>query len=514
MKQYLKLLMAREGKEVLGKNGSNLWILTIVLIATFLSIAFSEGSRIYLRYKMVDPFTNWIDIPVVGDKVKHDAFINDLKSPDIQRKFGFCDVHGDREEYYDMQLDKYLRCRHFTNIKSPLIKKILENSNLVKNCVIDSTKLSNKSLGLIVTAKTLKKLLGVETLDTIPSFIYYKAYNQDADTLGLKLQGGKFLQIPLPLLAVVRRLPNNVDMMGTNYLSEQPNNDKQYPFDFNSHPDYISTLRYFVKGDIDIDSLTLKVRGLFPDSVSPYIRCIEENNEQMVPWHPGKFIKVDFGQNIPSYSSFQWLAYNDSILKECRNMDRVFFYETSRRETIPDKYISIMFDNLEKIRDFENYASSKHQIQIDMSLVASRENFDAVTVIARILSSAMVIFSIVCIIMFLVNMLQGYFQKVKRNLGTFKAFGMNTRELTLVYIFILITIVMVAVIMALLITWGIQGSLHVLGIEKEGFNYLSLWNPTTYVATTVILASTIVTVIIVMKRLLSQTPGDLIYDRN
>ena len=59
MKQYLKLLMAREGKEVLGKNGSNLWILTIVLIATFLSIAFSEGSRIYLRYKMVNPFTNW-----------------------------------------------------------------------------------------------------------------------------------------------------------------------------------------------------------------------------------------------------------------------------------------------------------------------------------------------------------------------------------------------------------------------------------------------------------------------
>ena len=50
MKQYLKLLMAREGKEVLGKNGSNLWILTLVLVATFGSIAFSEGSSIYLRY--------------------------------------------------------------------------------------------------------------------------------------------------------------------------------------------------------------------------------------------------------------------------------------------------------------------------------------------------------------------------------------------------------------------------------------------------------------------------------
>ena len=53
---------------------------------------------------------------------------------------------------------------------------------------------------------------------------------------------------------------------------------------------------------------------------------------------------------------------------------------------------------------------------------------------AAILSAAMVIFSIVCIIMFLVNMLQSYFQKVKRNIGTFKAFGMNAAELIYVYV--------------------------------------------------------------------------------
>jgi short-subunit dehydrogenase len=60
---------------------------------------------------------------------------------------------------------------------------------------------------------------------------------------------------------------------------------------------------------------------------------------------------------------------------------------------------------------------------------------------ASILSAAMVIFSIVCIIMFMVNMLQSYFQKVKRNIGTFKAFGMNGNELIQVYIIILVAIV-------------------------------------------------------------------------
>ena len=116
--------------------------------------------------------------------------------------------------------------------------------------------------------------------------------------------------------------------------------------------------------------------------------------------------------------------------------------------------------------------------------------------------------------MFMVNMLQSYFQKVKRIIGTFKAFGMNGAELIQVYVIILVAIVLASVILALLITWGIQGLLPIVGIDKEGFNYLSLWNTTTYIATAVIFVSTIITVIWVMTRMLSQTPGDLIYDRN
>ena len=176
-------------------------------------------------------------------------------------------------------------------------------------------------------------------------------------------------------------------------------------------------------------------------------------------------------------------------------------------------YISIEFGELSHIREFEQFAK-EYTVQLDMAQVASKENFNAVTVMAAILSAAMVIFSIVCIIMFLVNMLQSYFQKVKRNIGTFKAFGMNAAELIYVYVIILVIIVTSAVLMALAITWGIQLLLPVAGVEKDGFNYLSLWNATTYIAAAVVFVSTIATVCIVMIRMLSQTPGDLIYDRN
>lgn len=515
MKQYLKLLMAREAKEVLGKRGTNLWLLTIVLVATFASIAFSEGSMIYLRDKMEDPFTNWVDIVIDGSKNKFTTFKEAIDDIIIQQKYGFGDVHGDREEYYDMQGDKYFRCRHFANINSPLIRKILAEDNIVGNCVIDTTKLSNKSLGVIITSDALKKL--GYSVDSIPSYVYYKAYNQSADTLGLHLLEDKFLLIPFPILAVVRRLPSNVDMMGTNYLSEQPMNDSQYPFDFNVHLDYITTLRYFVEGEVNnMDALLKQIKEAFPDSVSSRLKIIEENLPEMMPWKEGAQIKLDYGAEAPSYTTHQWLAIDKRIQQLCKrwNIVRIYSYNTGENDNVPERYISLTFQNLDNIRAFEDFVKTEYQIQIDMSQIASKENFNAVTVMAAILSGAMVIFSLVCIIMFLVNMLQSYFQKVKRNIGTFKAFGMNAKELIQTYVLILVMIVCSAVILALIITWCIQGILPIVGIEKEGFNYLSLWNTTTYVAAAIVFVSTICTVSIVMSRMLSKTPGDLIYDRD
>ena len=147
MKQYLKLLLAREAKEVVGKKGTNMWLLTLVLVATFASIAFSKGSMVFLQDTMEDPFTNWIDIPIDGTSVKNKEFLEELNKEDIQRKFGFTDVHGDREHYYDMvgKKDMYLRCRHFADISSPLVRKILDKENIIGGCVADSNKIHNKS---------------------------------------------------------------------------------------------------------------------------------------------------------------------------------------------------------------------------------------------------------------------------------------------------------------------------------------------------------------------------------
>ena len=537
MKQYLKLLIAREGKEVLGKNGSNLWILTLVLVATFTSIAFSDGSMIYLKDKMADPFTNWVSINKDVPNEVFNNFREQLLKPELADSFNYRDVMMDQELGLNIQgphsgKSQYLIIRFFEHLHTSLVSAILNKSNIHEGCMIDSTLLVDNTLGFIITRDALDRL-GF-SFDNPPAYIYFLSsvkpehiYDINLDSLGLKIvddKTSKFVPVALPILAIVNKLPDNVDMVSSDFFYRQYHVEEiSKPFDITSHEaDYLHHLIYWVSDEVGTDTFSQLVKQANSDA-SVY----DESDRyiSMKPWKSGKMLTVNIGAESQPIEVFNEMDKAISSQWDANQVQRVYDLAVDESVSAPrGDYLSVEFRSLNHIREFENFAKhgkydpddpkKEYGISIEMEKVHSMENFNAVTVMAAILSSAMVVFSIVCIIMFLVNMLQSYFQKVKRNLGTFKAFGMNTRELTQVYILILITIVLTAVVMALMITWAIQSVLPLLGVEKDGFNYLSVWNTTTYVATAVILMSTILTVIIVMTRMMKQTPGDLIYDRN
>ena len=64
---YLRLFIRRESRVVVGNRCVNLWVLTAMLVLTFLAIAFSNASLSYLKQKMDDPFTNWVNLPVESE---------------------------------------------------------------------------------------------------------------------------------------------------------------------------------------------------------------------------------------------------------------------------------------------------------------------------------------------------------------------------------------------------------------------------------------------------------------
>ncbi len=524
MKQYLKLLMSREGKEVLGKKGSNLWLLTIVLVATFASIAFSEGSMIYLRDKMEDPFTNWVNIAKSTDADRFAKFCTDLNNQEYKKYFGYNNVQMDQTTNWNMQgtdedHQHYLSLRSFGRLHGSLVKAVLDNKNIVSDAVLDTALLNDNSMGLIITIDAIKRLGYTEK--KLPSYIHHMVHVKDpedmmkADSLGIKVSKSGFFTVPLPVLAVVRRLPSNVDMVSANFLFfQRENNFSTYPFDLIGHEEYHHQLHYFVSDEVGRENFEKVVAKVTPDSLKENLLILDDNEIiNMRPWRGGYLLKVVIGDEMMDKTVFQSVAESISSNFDEEQVCRVHNYDVLDCPSTKGTYISIEFNELSHIREFERFAK-EYTVQLDMAQVASKENFNAVTVMAAILSAAMVIFSIVCIIMFLVNMLQSYFQKVKHNIGTFKAFGMNATELIYVYVVILIMIVTSAVVMALFITWGIQLILPLIGIEKDGFNFLSLWNVTTYIATGVVFISTIITVCVVMTRMLNQTPGDLIYDRN
>lgn len=516
-KDYFKLFALREGKVVLGNRKTNLWLLTIVLFATFLAIAFSSGSLRYLYDKMNDPFINWVDIKNDYGKGDFVKLSEALEDDALKEQYHY---RGYQSDYYfswmffgkqDNQV-QYLRCRFFGDINSALIEAILADDNIADGCrVADLSEVDPNTVGVIVTEEMIHNL-GYEK--PYPAYIDYQRYNPDAAELGFKVVD-KFVRLPLPVLGVVRRLPGNVDLISTKNCYFQDINDITYPFSYSDNPEYAASLYYYVPDDLGSDVFMDEVRTLLDEMGCEDI-SVEDSyfyKPEIVPYKPGSFVSItsDDGE-IPCDLTAE---IADRIAERFAGDDvhRVFDFNFTEYRQSKQAYISVHFKDLDKVGDFQEYVKENFRVNIEMTQINAKRNFNAVSIMANILSWAMIFFAITCIVLFIINLLQSYFQKVKRNIGTFKAFGISNRELIGVYTLIIFLMVAAAVVIALAAVLLVQLLAPVFGLLKEGYNLLDLGNPKTVISILVILAASVVTVHWVMQKMLRNTPGDLIYDR-
>lgn len=532
LNEHLKLLMKREGKVVLGRYCINLWLLSLVLVATFISIAFSNGSLDYLRDKMEDPFTNWVNIER-KDGARIEDFREALADNGIKKQYGFYDVQADSEFGIRMPCIKnnnthYMEIRYFERMQSDLVAEILKEDNVIGNAVHPND-LTDNSLGFVITQRAFEEL-GYD-LDSIPAYIDYYSYSPRADTLidEVIYEDGSYgketyVRAPIPLLAVVKRLPMNMDIIAGKFFLTQWYFAEPSRLNMNN-PVYFQNLLFFVSPKAEGRFKDI-VKEILPDSIvkdrNADDMVLERTDdlilEHLRTWKRGHIFQLSLGNVQPSVKECQQIT--KKILSQFPTIDvqRVYDYQTVDK---PDEMyqgfsnLSLSFSRLDSISSFDYYAKSKFNVRVEMSQIESKKNFYAVSVMANILSWAMIVFAIVCILIFIVNMLQSYFQKVKRNLGTFKAFGISSSELTRVYVLIMLGITLAAIVIALLVEQLLQWMLPMLGMLKDGeFNLLSLWQGNTWLAIGIIIVATVITVTLVMRNLLKQTPGDLIYDRN
>lgn len=519
--QYTKLLASRESREVLGKKWANAWLLTVVLAVTFISIAFSNGSMLYLSEKMDDPFTNWVNIDQEYRSERARDFFRYLENNEVKSHYKYDHVQYDH--YMPLTFvgkngeQPFLEVRFFENFSDKIIQAVLSKDNIVDDICAPANIIATNKSGLIITEEALGQL-GYD-LKSTPAYVNWLSPSQGAEAFGAKVDAQGFANAPLPLLGVVKKLPGNMDMIGPGALADKIDDFTGYPLNLND-ASYQHSAHYFLPEEITDIKFEEAVKSVLPDTLLANVYIINNAtlSSALSSWQKGRYLSVYFnGYHESSIPTEVYHSIADAVEQTFgyQKAWRLFDYRDASKEKDQGNYISISFNSLDSIRSFERMANDKYNIKLEMSQVNAKENFNAVSVMANILSLVMILFSMACIILFIVNMLQSYFQKVKRNLGTFKAFGIKTGELIGVYILIIGAIVVGSIIVALIFAMLVQEILPIFNVLKDDtYNYLSLWSLKTIVSIIIMLVATIVTVRVQMARLLRKTPGDLIYDRD
>lgn len=509
---YFRLFIKRESRVVIGKKGSNLWILSVLLVFTFFAIAFSNASLKYLSYKMNDPFINWVNIQNNFGEEDIDGLLDALSDTQIQDQYHFHNFGMDYKDYYlffgaDQSQVYYPGCLFFESfVGNPLLEAILAEENIVgENGLSADALMDDEQAGIIITEKQMIKM-GYHK--PYPAYVHLCRYSADADTLGFQLYQGEFGYVPLPIIAIVEKLPMNVDIIASKFLYAQNRNDYTYPFNINN-AQYATSLIYFVPSEVDLNSFESFISQLSNDTClidEPYL-------PSLTTYKAGSYISIE-GESDPLHWEIT-SAWNAEIMARYGKdgVVRVYDYDFRDYRVSQGQFISVQFDDLKRVKQFgENI--EQYKVSIELSQINAKENFNAVSVLAQILTWLIVLFAIVCIVLFVVNLLQTHFQKIKKNMGTFKAFGMSNDEMIAVYTVIILAIVLSATIVSLVIVLLTQGSLELAGVLRECKHpYLQVLNWATLVASIIIILASSFTVYGVMKRQLSSTPGNLINDR-
>lgn len=537
-KDFEQLFLDKEGKELEGNNRSNLWILIGMLSLTFLAIAFANGSLDYLNKKMSNPFIKWITISVpatsAGKVYEYKEYLN---QPDLKQTYGYDTISSYRNFFmtfrYRNSEDTDAGSGRTIETSNPLLEEILSS----KNGFAGSTFRNREDVGLIVTKDFLKEF-GYATNEV---FVFMEMTQGHFDEMDQRYVIDDKRAVPIPVRAVVDNLPGSNKIAFTPYFYKQrvsyhQQNKSGNPFNPLAHEAEINTnqLIYYLNST---DKEEIK---LFIGTVKNFF----EEHQLYKNWGANVFeVPNDYMNNgvniqITFMDAPEDIKVLDKIHKELdesnyladfkvngnRAMKYVRFYEYDLRNfegDIKADYLSINLNSLDKIRDLRKYILKTHELEIDISKVEALENYNFVTRLTIIISAVLILFSVISICLFVANLLRTHLNKIKMNLGTFKAFGLDNENLQKIYLYMILRMVLLAkmisfigVVLAGYIGVG-RGILWLLGGKLEaGEYYFQPLSWSMLFSIGLILGFIYWIVQRTSHQILQKTPGDLIYNRD
>jgi len=504
-----RLFLEKEGKELRGKHNFNFFVLVAIFAVAIFSIGFGGASIKYLQYKMDDPFINWVDIIVrqkISDKNSKMPlvdFLNDSKQRDsIQFEAP--------EENYLLNID-FRHQEKGKNIQlqgrsidshSSILPKILDESNVITRRVANIP-LKDNELGLIVTQGTLSDLGYKE----VPAFIDLALSYDDETCHNLGIEGGINGNYPVafPVIAVVKQLPGMNSFLFTRRFLQDCSASNKTSYDITDEENNRVLLIVGEKSGVEAIAKQMS-NSDYTTNVTPYR---ETWNDELYA------VSIESSNESYEDAMAEYNLLYKNLANTYSGITRIYDFQPIQSYSLDDPaYYSVQIKNLANIKLFQKRLYEKCGIKLEMTSVDQKNNFQFVQRMGNILSVCIIFIAVLFICFFIYFMLSTHFQRIQRNLGTFKAFGISNSSLYYIYVVLLLRITIAAFAIAFVFAWVCNTGLNLITQIELGYKWIDVqvWQNLLLLILAVVAA--IVASYLVARVKLQHTPGDLIYNRN
>ena len=508
MDRYSKIFLKNEFRTIIGNRKVNFWILFVVFFITIGSLAFSRAGLAFLSQKMEDPFINWVDI---SREPKLDDLYLALNDNAVKAQFGYTTVEQNNFmlEYVFNTDNKKVRVEGRTiENTSQLFDKITDSKNVV---VKRNSPIEVNDIGWVVTVDLMKRL-GYQTTNEYPLFI--NLTNQ-GDSTGIRNLGIKNFDnwqvVTIPIIAVVKQLPDFLDFLTIPYFSDQLEDDSR-PFNLSIHPEYFDKFQVVIVDEAE-NELTKNLESALTKNGVNFSWAQAENFDSS--FRNAKLISFELNDTLTNIGIVNTIF--DEVLEKypLHKAQRHYEYRYGVGYKLKTDYISVMFQDLGKIKEFQTWAKDNFNIRIDMAQIEAKENFKTFQLLSTFLSSALILISILFIAIFLYFLINAHFQKISKNLGTIMAFGLDNTKIIQIYLSVFMRLVISGLVPAVILLTAIQMLLYFLNIVRENsMPYININDIWIYAVLLGIIVLSIIATYVIMGKKLKSTPGDLIYERN
>ena len=528
---YIPLFLKKEGLALSGKRWGNFAILTLILTISFIALGFANGTLDYLQTKMQDAFVNWITVNLPfyrsGDGGKTiNELTGTLNDPKLKAEFGYSDI----SLFSNLTLDvrsaeegkpsSRVRGRTFEpqNDRRLLHDNIFSPANLISG---DTAAFDGPNdLSVIAT----ERILAQQGYAPDADYIYIN--NRTNDSAGNIITQA----VPLPIRAIVRELPGQ-NLLGFTtsfyraYAQRQDN-----PFELRNK----KYIQLHLAGTEDQANALAKSLAdkMNAQAYSAFIPDVSQPTEDRTTHTPGYAIRISFlGDITPEKLDeiYGQLQKQGALTAGDKSASRAFSFATmdAGLSSITYDQMSIFFSGLEKVRAFADFVfnefnkdkseSLSSAIEVDTAKVKEKENFHFLSKVTWLISIILALFSALAVSLFILNILKSHLNKVKMNIGTFRAMGMALGESRNIYLVLVAAFVLLCTLAALLCAAAIGAGAEVLLRRTYGgdntLQYFILFSPMTIASTAFIVVAAISIAWYTTTSILSKSPGDLIYNR-